>query len=531
MKCFTLQLLIVALALALPATASAQQRQGRTGGNPPQRQEQQQQQRQEPQREEQKQQQTEQRREAPSGVLRLLPADSVTDHSVDLASGKTLAYTAMAGTLALYDQSGEQTAAVFYTAYVAKGGHNDAPRPVTFGFNGGPGAASAYLHLGLVGPKILVFGDRNDAATAQLRSNPQTWLEFTDLVMIDPVASGWSRAAKPDGNDAFRGVRRDADFFAKVIALYTAKNGRSASPKYLLGESYGGFRAAKVARALQQDQGIAISGIVMVSPMLEGAFQFGGDRFALGAALYLPSLAAAELERSNAMSKEALAQAERFAMTEYLTTLAGPPPQGEPARVFYAKVAKMTGIPEEDVARSRGFLRDYYVKSLRSANGMTVSRYDGSFAMDDPFPDSRGDRAPDPVLDGFTRAYAGAFVGYAREQLGFHTDMSYVLLSGETSSNWNWREGGRSQPSASDDLRVLLAFNPSFRLIIAHGYADLVTPYMASRYVLDHLPPFTQPERAQLKLYSGGHMFYVADEPRKSFSTDMKAFFSAGKGS
>ena len=275
MKCFTRQLLIVALALALPATVSAQQRQGRTGSNPPQRQEQQQQQqqqRQEPQREEQKQQQTEQRRETPSGVLRLLPADSVTDHSIDLASGKTLAYTATAGTLALYDQSGEQTAAVFYTAYVAKGGHNDAPRPLTFGFNGGPGAASAYLHLGLVGPKILQFGDRNDAATAQLRSNPQTWLEFTDLVMIDPVGSGWSRAAKPDGNDAFRGVRRDADFFAKVIALYTARNGRSASPKYLLGESYGGFRAAKVARALQQDQGIAISGIVMVSPMMEGAF-------------------------------------------------------------------------------------------------------------------------------------------------------------------------------------------------------------------------------------------------------------------
>jgi carboxypeptidase C (cathepsin A) len=530
MKCFTRQLLIAALALVLPATVSAQQRQGRTGSNPPQRQEQQQQQRQEPQREEPKQQQTEQRRETPSGVLRLLPADSVTDHSIELASGKTLAYTATAGTLALYDQSGEQTAAVFYTAYVAKGGNN-APRPVTFGFNGGPGAASAYLHLGLVGPKILQFGDRNDAATAQLRSNPQTWLEFSDLVMIDPVGSGWSRAAKPDGNDAFRGVRRDADFFAKVIALYTAKNGRSASPKYLLGESYGGFRAAKVARALQQDQGIAISGIVMVSPMLEGAFQFGGDRFALGAALYLPSLAAAEFERSNTMSKEALAQAERFALSEYLTTLAGPPPQGEAARIFYAKVAKMTGIPEEDVAKSRGFLRDYYLKSLRSANGMTVSRYDGSFAMDDPFPDSRGDRGPDPVLDGFTRAYAGAFVGYAREQLGFHTDMSYVLLSGETSGNWNWREGGRSEPSASDDLRILLAFNPSFRLIIAHGYADLVTPYMASRYVLDHLPPFTQPDRAQLKLYSGGHMFYVADEPRKSFSADMKAFFSAGKGS
>src|SRR6516162_3889592 len=248
-------LLILLLALSWPAVAWAQPRSGRPDGHPPQRA-----QPQEPQ-------PPEPRRDAGPGVLRLLPDDAITEHSLELPSGQTLAYTATAGTLALYDQAGEPTAAVFYTAYVAKdvGG---APRPVTFGFNGGPGAASAYLHLGLVGPQILQFGDRHDAATAQLRANPQTWLAFTDLVLIDPVGSGWSRAAKPDGNEAFRGVQRDADVFAKVIALYIAKNGRSASPKYLLGESYGGFRAAKVARALLQDQGIAVAGIVMVSPML-----------------------------------------------------------------------------------------------------------------------------------------------------------------------------------------------------------------------------------------------------------------------
>jgi carboxypeptidase C (cathepsin A) len=158
------RLLVLTVAVLLPAAASAQQRQGRPGGNPQQH---------------QQQQQPEQRREAGPGVLRLLPGDSVTEHSLDLANGKSLAYTATAGTLALYDQSGEQTAAVYYTAYVVKG-NGDTPRPLTFGFNGGPGAASAYLHLGLVGPKILQFGDHNDAATAQLRSNPQAWLEFTD---------------------------------------------------------------------------------------------------------------------------------------------------------------------------------------------------------------------------------------------------------------------------------------------------------------------------------------------------------------
>jgi carboxypeptidase C (cathepsin A) len=515
--------LVAAFALSLPAVAVAQPRQERSGRPPQQQQQQHQEQK-------QQEQQQEQKREAGPGVLRLLPPDSTTEHSIDLASGKNLAYAATAGTLALYDQSGEQTAAVFYTAYVAKNA-DGAPRPLTFAFNGGPGAASAYLHLGLVGPKILQFGDRHDAATAQLRSNPQTWLEFTDLVMIDPVGSGWSRAAKSDGNEAFRGVRRDADFFAKVIALYTSRNGRSASPKYLLGESYGGFRAAKVARALQQDQGIAVSGIVMVSPMLEGALQFGGDRFALGAALNLPSLAAAELARKKTFSPGAMAEIERFAMTEYLTTLAGPRPQGDAARTFYARVAKMTGIPEDDVAKSRGFVRELYLKGLSSADGMIVSRYDGGITADDPFPESRSDRGSDPVLDGFTRAYAGAFAGYAREELGFRTDMTYVLLSGEASGNWNWREGGRGEPGVSDDLRILLANNPSFRLAIAHGYSDLVTPYMSSRYVIDHLPPITDPERVQLRLYSGGHMFYVADEARKSFTVDAKAFYGAGKGS
>ena len=271
--------------------------------------------------------------ETGKGVLRLLPADAVSEHSIDTAKGK-LAYTATAGTLAFYDQSGEQSAAVFYTAYVTKGAGQS--RPLTFVFNGGPGAASAFLHLGLVGPRILDLGPNGrDAATAVLRDNPDTWLSFTDLVLIDPIGTGWSRTVKPDDGKHFWSIRSDADSFAKAIALYVAKNDRAASPKYLFGESYGGFRAAKVARALQRDQGIVISGIVMLSPMLEGWLTFGDDESALRAALQLPSLAAAELERNNAFSPAALAEAEKFAMTDYLVTMAGAPPQGDAANAFY----------------------------------------------------------------------------------------------------------------------------------------------------------------------------------------------------
>lgn len=459
------------------------------------------------------------------GLLRLLPADAVTEHAIDTARGK-LAYTATAGTLAFYGQSGDQTAAIFYTAYVAKG--LSANRPLTFVFNGGPGAASAFLHFGLVGPRILEFGpDGNDAARAELRDNPETWLAFTDLVLVDPIGTGWSRTAKPDDAKGFWGTRSDADAIAKAVALYVNKNNRAASPKYLLGESYGGFRAAKVARALQRDQGITVSGIVMLSPLLEGWLTFGNSS-ALHAALKLPSLAAAELERKKAFNPEAQSAAEKFAMTDYLTTLAGAAPQGEAGKAFYARVAEISGLPLETVTQTRGFVADAYVKSLRSQDGKIVSRYDAAFAVDDPFPEQKSGRAPDPILDGLTRAYGGAMASYARNELGFKTEMTYTLLAGDVTGHWDW-QGGRYQASAEDDLRVLLSFSPSFRLLIVHGYSDMVTPYGATRYVLDHLPPIGPPGRAQLKLYRGGHMFYIDAPSRKAFTGDAEAFYRAGE--
>jgi carboxypeptidase C (cathepsin A) len=459
--------------------------------------------------------------EAGKGVLRLLPADAVTDHSIDTPKGK-LAYTATAGTLAFYDQSGDQSAAVFYTAYVAKGARTN--RPLTFVFNGGPGAASAFLHLGLVGPRILDLGpDGHDAATAALRDNPDTWLAFTDLVLIDPIGTGWSRTVKPDDAKHFWSIGADADSFAKAIALYVAKNNRAASPKYLFGESYGGFRAAKVARALERDQGIVTAGIVMLSPMLEGWLTFGDDESALRAALQLPSLAAAELERKNAFNPAALADAEKFAMTDYLTTMAGAPPQGAIGKAFFGRVAQLTGLPVDVVTQARGFVENAFVKSLRR-DGKIVSRYDATFAVDDPYPELRAARGPDPILDGVSRSYGGAMASYARNELGFKTEMTYTLLSSQVTSGWDWH-GGRLQASAEDDLRTLLAFSPTFRLLIAHGYSDMITPYGMTRYALDHLPPMAPPGRAQLKLYRGGHMLYINPQSRKAFSADAAAFY------
>jgi len=462
------------------------------------------------------------RHEPNKGVLRLLPADAISEHSADTRSGK-LAYTATAGTLAFYDQSGDQSALVFYTSYVAKNAQPN--RPLTFVFNGGPGAASAFLHLGLVGPRILDFGpDAHDPARAVLRDNPDTWLAFTDLVLIDPVGTGWSRAAKSDDAKHFWSVRSDTDAMAKAIALYVAKNNRAGSAKYLFGESYGGFRAAKVARTLQGDQGIVISGIVMLSPLLEGWLTFGDDQSALQAALQLPSLAAADLERKHAFSLDALATAEKFAMTDYLVTLAGARPKGEAATAFYERVAKVSGVPVDAVTQARGFAANAYVKTLRAADGKIVSRYDATFAVDDPFPERRSSRAPDPILDAVSRAYGGAMTSYARNELGFQTEMTYTLLSGDATGHWDW-QGGRLQASTEDDLRTLLAYGPSFRLLIAHGYSDMITPYAMTRYILDHMPTFDPPGRAQLKLYRGGHMLYLDPDSRKAFTADAAAFY------
>jgi carboxypeptidase C (cathepsin A) len=180
------------------------------------------------------------------------------------------------------------------------------------------------------------------------------------------------------------------------------------------------------------------------------------------------------------------------------------------------------------VTRSRGCVRDAYLKHRRETDHEVLSVYDATFASPDPFPEREGRHGGDPVLDGFTRALGGAFVGYAREELGFKTDVTYAVLNPEVNGKWEWERGKRgSPPSISDDIREFLSLNPSFRLLVAHGYSDLVTPYAVTRYVIDHLPEFGEADRVQLKVYAGGHMFYFAERPRVEFTRDVKAFYQA----
>src|SRR5581483_9793421 len=231
----------------------------------------------------------------------------------------------------------------------------DTKRPVTFVFNGGPGASSAYLHLGAMGPKAIEVTDKGEVVgpPSRLSDNDSSWLDFTDLVFVDPVGTGYSRAAQGKDERDFFGVEHDTEYLADFIRSYLIANGRMSSPLFLAGESYGGFRAATIARELQKKGGASPSGLVLISPALEFALLNGEDYDPLTWALLLPSYAAVNLESKGITGREALApalkDAERYALSDYLTALAAGAEDG--GKRASGKVAALTGLPLEVVER------------------------------------------------------------------------------------------------------------------------------------------------------------------------------------
>lgn len=468
----------------------------------------------------------------PSPPVQLLPADSVTHHKMRRGN-EEIAYTATAGSLALRDDKGEKQADVFYVAFLRDNIANPAQRPITYAFNGGPGAASAYLDIGALGPRALDFGPGGKLPPAldHVTDNPDTWLPFTDLVFIDPVGTGFSRATGDADDTAkkFWSVRPDLDALAQSIRLHLTRAGRLTSPVYLVGESYGGFRAARLAQQLANQQGIAAAGVMLVSPVIE--FQLiAGNRFnPLPAALRLPSYAAVALEAKGTLAPDALTEAEHFALGDYLITIAAAPGEAQAARRFYDRVADLIGLDEPTVARWHGRVPvNAYVKELHRGQGQVQSRYDGSVAGDDPDPSSEY-AEEDPVLDGSIAPFTRAFLAYVREELGFATELRYELLNGEVSQHWDWKDGNssgsRNALGAADALSRALALHPGMRVLIAHGLTDLTTPYMTSRYVVDHLPATVTAGRVDLKLYPGGHMMYLRTGSRHRLRDDAQAFY------
>jgi carboxypeptidase C (cathepsin A) len=277
-----------------------------------------------------------------------------------------------------------------------------------------------------------------------------------------------------------------------------------------------------VARALQHDQGVILNGIVMVSPLLEEQYFFSDDPMTY--AFLLPTLAAAALDRQHKLTPQAVDAAYDYAVGPYLTTVAGTPPKGDAATQFFTRVADLTGLPETVVAKERGMLQSQ-AHDVRSLNGRLYSLYDMTLSIADPAPEGvDNDESPDPLLEGYGRAYGLAFAGYAADTLGFRTELTYELLDDEVNQKFDWRENGRHVLSTSSDLKKLLALNPSLQVLIAHGYFDSVCPFAATRWLVTHLP--VGEDRVTLSVYPGGHMLYTRPASRAALANDADAMVS-----
>ncbi len=470
-------------------------------------------------------------RPAPAGgVLSLLPPPQVTTHSITLA-GRKLDFQAKAGTLSLLSAKGEVTAEIFYTAYTLQPAGAVKQRPITFVFNGGPGAASAYLHLGAIGPRIVATSADGEflPPPQRLIDNPDSWLDMTDLVFVDPVGTGYSREAPGQDTKAFWGVEQDASSVGAFIRLYLAQNGRTGSPLFLAGESYGGFRAALLAKTLQEDVGLSPSGVVLISPALEFMLVRPDQFDQLHWALELPSLAAARLKADGIAGealKDRLAEVEHYALGDYLTALTSGLEQG--GKLASGRVSEITGLPLDLVQRN--FARvptGLFAREFERAKGKVLSPYDAMIGTADIAPEAARIAGPDPVLDRSVPVLTSAFVAYARDELNYRTDVSYRLLNGEIGRNWDYGTSGQGYAGVMNDLQRARSLNPALGVVIVNGYTDLVTPYLASRYLVNQLPSLAGAKPIRLDVVEGGHMMYLRPDGRRALKEAASELYQA----
>ncbi len=418
-----------------------------------------------------------------------LPARVATHHTMTLHE-RRLDYEAVAETLPVTDAKGNTTASIFTISYL-KDAENGSARPVSFVFNGGPGAASVFLHLGALGPQILQTPESGAVPTppVHLVDNPATWLGFTDLVFVDPVGTGFSRGKGKEENPdkPFWDVRADIASLGSVIRLWLTRHQRWTSPVYLVGESYGGFRAAAMAQTLPHDVDVVVKGLVLVSPALDLSALHQTERDLLAAAFILPSYAATAAVYDAASTGGGLAEVERFALSDYLVGLAGLNGQPAASDPFIARVAQIAGVPPDIVRRYRGRIpRHIFAHEIRRNRGEAVSLYDSTIeAPAGP----EGGGGGDPVLQPAVAAYGTAFNSYLAEALGVHTDQPYRVLPHDVSQQWNW-EGERQHGTdglAMSSLEAALLEHPATKILIVNGRYDLVTPYLSSRWLVDQL--------------------------------------------
>ncbi|MEV5842369.1 hypothetical protein AB0M32_10405 [Streptomyces sp. NPDC051985] len=468
------------------------------------------------------------------------------------ASGKwtngvvSLEYEATAEWLPLRRKE-RPVAEIFSVSYTV-----DAPdRPVVFVFNGGPGGASAFLHLGAVGPRrIDLPGDGSlPAMPPRLVNNDESWLAVADLVFVDPVGTGFSRVVDgaPGSGEAvdpehYFGHLRDLDSFSEFIGRWLSAHRRWGSPVFLAGESYGGYRVGRLVRHIQETAGVGLTGAILISPALELSALTGSDYDVLRWVDMLPTMVAAAVHhgRSRAFEPgtplaEVLAEAEEFATGDYATFLirGASMPAEDSGRVL-ARLAELTGIPLDVVTRVGGRLTSKtFSRELLRDQRKVLTTNDAALVAIDPFPDREPYAGPDLGESGIISAYTAGINEWLRNEIGVETERDYVLLNKDVTNAW--REDAppvrdfphffRQPPGATDDLRYAMSLNPALRVLVVHGRHDLSTPYYASTRLRNLMRLSSAAEaRLTVRHVAGGHMFYSWESSRREFADMVGAF-------
>ena len=469
------------------------------------------------------------------------PTLFVTDHS-ERFNNSRIDYQAIAGETYIQDLSGKPKASIFTFAYLKTNLAEGEIRPVTFVWNGGPGSSSTWLHMGGYGPKrIVVPSDGQPAGLPPypVLGAPETILDITDLVFIDPVGTGFSRAlGEYEGKD-FWGLNEDADSMALFIRTWITQHDRWNSPKFLLGESFGTTRAAVVARLMEEEMSISLNGIIFVSQALDyqGSTPYVRDNI-VSYITYIPTMAATALYHGKVQplpeSQEVFLQEARdFAVNEYLPALfKGNRIDREEYRTVRDRLAYFTGLSIDYIDRANLRIQgNRFSKELLRDQGLTIGRSDSRYTQDE-IDDLSAEAARDPASNGISSAYRAALMSYIRRELNVDWDRAYLSPADpDLSKNWRWRtvpDGTSWEPAyvnTAHDLSVALRINPSLKVFVASGYFDLTTPFFDAEFTLNRHD--IRANRIQYAFYQGGHMMYVNEPSRLQLLDDTREFIQS----
>lgn len=460
------------------------------------------------------------------------PQVSVTQHQGTF-NGERIKYTAIAGETPLKNNKGETTAQIFSISYIKDNVKDNSRRPVSFIFNGGPGSSSVWLHMGVFGPKkIVIPSDAIDdgAPPFNLQDNPDTVLDVTDLVFIDPVGTGFSRTVgEGDGKD-YWGIRQDAKSIAKFIRIWLREQGRWNSPKYIGGESYGTTRSAALINELEgRFDDVSINGILLISTILDfsiGTYDQGNE---LAYMVHLPTMAATAWYHkqvdTNLSIHDWVAQAREFAVKEYAPALLmGPELQGEQRAEIRTKLAKFTGLSEKylDQANLRVHFQRFNKEVMRD-EGVALGRLDSRFKGEE-FDDAGEYPETDPSFYGIDGSYTAALNHWVRGELKFNPDREYTIIGGIGGWDWSLRTDGRREPylNVTPFIGKAMRGNKDLRVFNAAGYYDFATPFLGAEYALQRNG--VDPKRVVYKYYEAGHMMYIHHPSFDQFLIDIREF-------